>query len=239
VRLLVTRPERDGERTATALRARGHEVVLAALMRIESIANVEIGKGPWSALIMTSVNALRALEAHPRRAELTRLSLGVVGERTAAAARAAGFADIRWVGGDVEELIRAIRGSPPRGDGPLLYLAGEETGRDVGGDLAADGLATRTLVVYRAVKAERLPAAALSALGKGEIDGVLHFSRRSAEAFIACARAGGILDRALAPPQYCLSQQVASPLMAAGAGHVRLASRPDEAALVALIESKP
>jgi uroporphyrinogen-III synthase len=239
VRLLVTRPERDGERTAQALRDSGHEVVLAALMRIEPIANVEFGEGPWSGLVMTSANALPAVTAHARRAELTRLPLCVVGERSAEAARAAGFGDVRCVGRDVGELIQDIRGSLQRGADPLLYLAGEETSRDLAGDLMADGFATRTVVVYRAVKAERLPSSAESALAACEIDGVLHFSRRSAEAFIACARAGGMLDRALAPPHYCLSQQVAGPLKAAGAGDVRIAARPEEAALIALIDAKP
>jgi uroporphyrinogen-III synthase len=31
VRLLLTRPEADAERTATALRARGHEVIVAPI----------------------------------------------------------------------------------------------------------------------------------------------------------------------------------------------------------------
>src|SRR5690242_19984917 len=84
VRLLVTRPERDGERTARALRGRGHEVVLAALMQIEPIADAQLGTGPWSGLVMTSANVLPAFAAHPRRAELSKLPLAVVGERTAA-----------------------------------------------------------------------------------------------------------------------------------------------------------
>ena len=238
MRLLVTRPERDGERTAAALRARGHDVVLAALMRIEAIANAEIGEGPWLALLMTSANALRAVETHPRCAELMRLPLCVVGARIADAARAAGFVDIRLIGSDVTELIQSIRGAPPRGAGPLLYLAGEDTSRDLAADLAAQGLATRTVLAYRAVQAERMPPSAAAALAAGEIGGVLHFSRRSAEAYLSCARAAQVLDQALAPMHYCLSRQVAGPLGAAGARNVRIAMRPDEAALIGLIDSK-
>jgi uroporphyrinogen-III synthase len=46
-----------------------------------------------------------------------------------------------------------------------------------------------------------------------------------------------MLDSALAPLHYCLSAQVAEPLAAAGARQIRVASRPEEAALIALIGS--
>jgi len=71
----------------------------------------------------------------------------------------------------------------------------------------------------------------------GLIDGVLHFSRRSAESYLACARAAGILDRALTPSHYCLSQAVAEPLATAGAARIRVAKRPSETALIGLVEA--
>ena len=59
MRLLVTRPEPDGERTAQALRARGHAVVLAPLLRMETIAFV-LPEQAFSAVVLTSANAARA-----------------------------------------------------------------------------------------------------------------------------------------------------------------------------------
>ena len=118
-----------------------------------------------------------------------------------------------------------------RNGGPLLYLAGE----DRAGDVIADGLQVHTVVVYRAVKVERFEPPVVAALGEGALDGVLHFSARSAEAYLDCATRGGIGDQALAPVHYCLSRQVAAPLTTAGAAAVRTASRPDEAALLELV----
>jgi uroporphyrinogen-III synthase len=237
VRLLVTRPEPDAERTAAVLRSRGHAVDCAALLRIESIVDAELGSGPWSALALTSPNALRAIAAHSRRADLLGLRVLAVGRRTAAAARAAGFFDVMAGGGDVQELAQHIRRWAPESREPLLYLAGEDRSGDLARDLAADGLNVRTVVVYRAVKAERFPPAIDAALAAGQIEGVLHFSRRSAEAYLDCARAAGLLDRALAPFHYCLSEQIAEPLAVAGARTVRVAARPEEAALIDLINS--
>jgi len=238
MRLLVTRPEPDGERTAAALRARGHDVVLAALLEIEAIADAQIGSGPWSAVIVTSANAVRAIEAHPRRAELLALRLFAVGRRTEAAARAAGFEDVIVGGGNAQELARSIGQSVHTSRAPLLYLAGEDRSRDLAGDLAAYGLLVRTVVVYRASKAGGLPADVAPALTAGTIDGVLHFSRRSAEAYLDGARAAAVLEPALKPSHYCLSAQVAAPLQAAGARNVLIAPHPEESALLALMESK-
>jgi uroporphyrinogen-III synthase len=237
VRLLVTRPQSDAERTAAALRQAGHQVECAALLRIEFIPNVELGPGPWSALVLTSANALRALESHPRRAELLALRVFAVGRRTAAAARAAGFLAVTTAGGNVQELVRRLRAEHV-GRAPLLYLAGQDRSRDLAADLAGDGLIVSTVVVYRAVKVDKFPPALAAALMAGEIDGVLHFSRRSAEAYLDCASAAAMLDQALAPVHYCVSEQVAEPLAAVGAQRIRIAERPEEAALIALIDAE-
>ena len=70
MRLLVTRPEPDNERTAAVLRAQGHEVVLAPLLHIEAVADADLGAPPWAAILLTSANGARALADHPRRGEL-------------------------------------------------------------------------------------------------------------------------------------------------------------------------
>ena len=63
----------------------------------------------------------------------------------------------------------------------------------------------------------------------------LHFSRRSAEAYVTAARNSGLLREALAKPvHYCLSGRIAEPLKDAGATNIRIAARPDEAALIEL-----
>src|SRR5215475_12040411 len=94
VRLLVTRPEPEGAQTAARLRTRGHEVVLAPLLRIEPLADAVIGTGPWAGVSFTSANAVRAVAMHGRFGELAGLPAYVVGARTGEAAKAAGFSDV-------------------------------------------------------------------------------------------------------------------------------------------------
>lgn len=231
MRLLVTRP--DGERTAAELRARGHAPIVAPLLRIEPIANVDLG-GAWVAIVLTSINAARAVHAHPQRGRLEGLPVFAVGQRSAQAARDASFADVTSADGDVTDLAGLV--VERVGEGTLLYLAGEDRVGDLAGELAEHGLDVHTAVVYRAVPVEGLPEPARAALATGAIDGVLHYSRRSAEVFVDRARQTGALDQALAAVHYCLSLQVAEPLQAAGAAKIRTARRPDETALFDLLD---
>lgn len=236
VRLLVTRPQPDGERTAAALRARGHDVVVAPLIRIEPV-DFELPPEQMQAVVLTSANAARAVAGHSRRDELTGLTAFTVGRQTARAACAAGFPRIRSADGDRNDLVELLRAEYAGVPGPLLYLAGEDRAGDLAAELGEAGVAIVTVVAYRAVKAEQFSPAVAAELGERALDGVLHFSRRSAEAFIECARLAGVLDRALALSHDCLSPQVAEPLAAAGATRIAIAPHPDEAALLALMRS--
>jgi uroporphyrinogen-III synthase len=234
-RLLLTRPPHDAERTAAVLRARGHSVVLAPLLQIQVIADAEIGAGPWAAILVTSANAVHALLLHGRREALVRVPVFAVGERSAQAIGSAGFASVTSAHGDVNALARLVvaRLRPPA---RLLYLAGEERSGDLAGALRAEGFAVDTVAIYRAVAVEQFPQAAADALASG-LDGVLHYSRRSAQTYIDAARHSDMLAKALGPAHYCLSVQVAEPLTAAGATKVSIATHPNEAALLALIGS--
>ena len=232
--LLVTRPQEDGERTAAAVRARGHSVVLAPLLRIEPIA-ADFGPEPFAAVLTTSANAARAVGAHARLGELRALPLYTVGHRSAEAARAAAFAAVHCAGGDVHDLIAVVAQKQEKTGAPLLYLAGEDRSVDLAAELGRRGLTVRTAVVYRAAAAERLPAEVEQAIAGGEIDGVLHYSRRSATAFRRCVGAADLRRRALTLTHFCLSAQIAEAL--ADAANIRIAARPDEEALLALIGS--
>ena len=236
MRLLVTRPEPDGARTAAALRARGHEVVLAPMTEIVAMPT-DFGPGPWAAVILTSANAARAVENHPRKQELIGLPTFAVGRHSAAAARAAGFRPVISADGAMEDLARLIAHQIGQAKQPLLYLAGADRAGDLAGELAKAGLTVQTRVIYRATVVENLRDAVKELLQSGEISGILHFSRRSAEVYLQNAVTAHVRDAALAPTHFCLSDRVAQPLIAAGATRVRIAARPDEANLIDLIES--
>jgi uroporphyrinogen-III synthase len=230
MRVVVTRPQADSERTAAVLEALGHEVLVAPLMRVEPIA-VDLA-GTWSAIVITSANALLAVPAMADRVKA--LPVFAVGDRSAEAARGAGFAEVSSANGDIGDLVRLVTARAAGAEAPLLYLAGEDRSGDLVAQLAAQGIDAEMRVVYRIV-AEVFPAVLAAALESGDIDAVLHFSRRSAEFFVEGARSSGVAGPAEDVRHLCLSSQVAEPL--AGASRIAVAARPEEAALIALLRT--
>jgi uroporphyrinogen-III synthase len=236
VLLLLTRPSPDGEHTAAELRARGHQVLLAPLLRIEAIADADIGSGPWAAILLTSANGARAIRMHKRCTELLALPVLAVGRASAEAARDASFSDVVSADGNAGDLARLAAARFAGAPRPVLYLAGEDRARNLAGELESRGVAVQTAVIYRAVAALRLPAEAEAQLRAGAVDGVLHFSPRSADSYLSCT--GDLMDRALAPVHFCISERAAAPLRRAGAADIRIADRPNEAALLELVGSR-
>ena len=234
MRLLITRPDPDAQGTAAALRTRGHQVLFAPLLKIEGVA-ADLGPGPWDALVITRAKSCRALASHPRIAELVHRPIFTVGAHSAAAARLAGFPDITSADGDAGELARLLTARFKARDRRLLYFAGEDRAADLASDLAEQGITMKTVVIYRAMKATEFPAAVRHAMAAGEIDGVLYYSRRTVEAYLSCAVGAALLDRSLTPFHYCLSAQVARPLLQAGATTTRISDRPNETSLLELI----
>lgn len=88
--LLILRPEPGASETAERARAMGLEPVVAPLFAIRGVAGPAVDAGRFEAVLLTSANGARHAPAG-----LTVLPCFAVGERTAAAARAAGFGDVR------------------------------------------------------------------------------------------------------------------------------------------------
>jgi uroporphyrinogen-III synthase len=234
VRLLLTRPEADAERTAAALRSLGHSVFVTPLLRIETFAHAEIGQGPWAGVLVTSANAARAVAQHRALPHLLGLPVIAAGNSSSEAMRASGFRDVVSAAGGEKEVV-ASAAQRFKAGALLLYLAGADRFGDLAGDLKAHMIAVETVLVYRALPVASLPALGAEALAGG-IDGVLHFSRRSAATYVDVTLAAHLRQQALERPvHFCLSRQVAEPLAEASARYIQTAVEPTEVALIALI----
>lgn len=234
--VLVTRPSPDNTRTADALRAQGLEVLLAPMLRFEPVALPAELDPNISAVIVTSANALRAVQSRIESSPLRDLPLFAVGAQTAAAASEAGFTDVISADADSAALRALIAKTAKAGKiaihANLLYLAAADVSRDLAGELSEDGFHMVTQTVYRMAPMTTLPRDVCDAFASHGIRAVLHYSRRSAKAFVAAARGDGVEISALSVPHCCLSAAIAEVLREAGASQVTVAARPDESALL-------
>jgi len=233
--VLVTRPHPDGEATAASLRARGFAALSAPMLRFEPLPFHDDEDVQYGAVVATSANALRGIESQLAGTALLKLPLFAVGEHTAAAARQAGFTNVMTASGDAGTLrdlvAESVKSKMLKKASPLLYLAGADLARDLAGELGEKGFSVVTQTTYKMVPAKHLPREVCDAFVAGEIEAVLHYSRRSARAFLEAARDGGVEISALALPQCCISAAVASIVREAGASQVAVAASPDENAL--------
>jgi uroporphyrinogen-III synthase len=233
--ILVTRPQPDNAATVAALRAKGFEVLPAPMLRFEPVAFQDDADARYGAVIVTSANALRAAEGQPAASRLKQLPLFAVGERTAEAARETGFSNVISADGDAtalrDLLMASLRAKTLKKTTTLLYLAGADLARDLAGELGERGFNVVTQTTYRMVPIVSLPRDVCDAFAASGVEAVLHYSRRSARAFLDAARTGGVEISALAIPQCCLSEAIASIVRDAGATQVMVARSPDEKAL--------
>lgn len=229
MRVLITRPVALAQALARRLEACGHDVVIEPLLTIEPLP-VALELGGVQAIAVTSANAAPALGA------ARHLPVFAVGDASAAAARAAGCLRVESAEGDAASLARLIVASCRLGGGAILHLCGTEVREGLAGALRDAGFHVLRQTVYRARPAQALSAPTRAALRAG-IDAVLLFSPRTTLIFAELVMRHG-LERCLgAADACCLSAAVAQSCRELAWRCVRIAARPDQDALVDLLEA--
>lgn len=235
MKILVTREAREAQRLSQELAALDLSPMIEPLLTIKLRAEGAQLLDPFlreaQAVLFTSANGARAFAAASARRDLR---VFAVGDATAAAARALGFADVVSAGGNVEDLAARVIATLQPAKGPLVHAAGSVIAGDLGESLSAAGFALRRAVLYEAVPATRLGDAARAALEGGEVAAALFFSPRTAATFVRLAaelRAPWAQVIAIA-----LSPAVAAKLAALPWRRIAVAAAPREAALLEALQ---
>lgn len=233
--IFVTRPFPDNEKTAAALRAKGYEVLMSPMLRFEPLPFEHDPDVDYDAVLVTSANALRALQGDPDLERLQKLKVFAVGDASAEAARQMGFKSVASAAGDGVALRELVTKKLKKGK-TLCYLAGADLSRDLDAELSERGFTIVTHTTYKMVPVPRFSGLVTSAFNAHGIDAVLHYSRRSARAFVEAVRVSGVEILALALPHCCISPAVAAIVHEAGANRVIAAATPDEAGVFEALE---
>lgn len=236
--LVVTRPREDAGPLTAQLEARGHRVTTEPLLTIRPRPHTPLPAEDFQAILVTSANAVRALAAHPDSERLKPCPVLTVGDASAEAARAAGFARVASAQGDAESLLVLVGKRLDPAAGPVLYVTGDTVSRDLKALMERRGFTVMRIILYDAEQADALSVALREALGSGGIDGVLLFSPRTARVWAGLVRKEGLTDALATIRHFCLSHSVRDALAEeTGMATLRagVARRPDMQAMMELI----
>jgi uroporphyrinogen-III synthase len=232
-RVLVLRAREDALRTSEKLRSMGFTPVVSPVLEIGS-TGAPIPSGDYDAVLASSAKGIDCAGSDAEA--LGALPFHAVGAKTATAAQARGWRpDI--VAGNAEAILPLLLARYPA-PAHFLYLAGRDRQEALESGLLAAGHRITAVEVYEARAATALTQEASAGLAAGDIDIALHYSRRSAEIFLALAKAAGLSPRLGRMIHIALSEDVATPLEALGLKVLR-AERPDEAHLLKAAASIP
>ena len=237
LRVLVTRPEPGASRTARLLQETGFQPVVLPLTETVALpADAGLIPGNAVAIAVTSANALRHA---PKEviAALAALPCHAVGTRTAQAARKMGFLSVIEGSGDAESLADNLAGAFP--GRTIVYLCGRVRFPGFEQRLDAAGVLVRAVETYDTLPVRYPDETILALLSSQPADAVLLYSAKAAAAMQVLA-GRPVLQGAFEKTRFlALSARIAAAFDDRAGKAIRIAARPDEEALLALLRMLP
>ncbi len=227
--VLITRPEPGAAATAARIAAIGLTPIVAPVLEIQPLP-VRLPAGPIVAVLLASGNAV-----DPLPAALRGLPVLAVGSATARRAREAGFTNVASADGDAVALAALARARFGPRDGTLLLACGRSQGLALAADLRASGFRVVRRVVYVARPVSALPDAARAALLSDRTRAVVFFSAETARHFMRLVVAAGLADTLCGRDAITIGAQAGMALKAAHWARIRVASKPTQDEMLALL----
>lgn len=233
MRVVVTRPEDRAQATAAKLRALGHQPLLLPLSKARHLTGqaAAVLSRRYPAIAITSAEALRAADKNDLAPHLS-TPLLAVGRKTAEAASAFGFTDIRIAAGNGAALAQLISEHPSFAD--LLYLTGRPRSSIFEDALKALSVRHSVLECYEMMPLQPQPETTAAVL-QPQADAILFHSRETARLFFDLTTVHENLPAMTPRLIACLSERVAEIVPAGLHDRIRIAERPDEANLIGLL----
>ncbi|HEX4862233.1 MAG TPA: uroporphyrinogen-III synthase [Rhizomicrobium sp.] len=224
MRVLITRPMEDAMRTIAALGERGHEGIAMPLLDVRFHDGAEVALDGVHAVLATSANGVRALARRTARRDVP---LFAVGPQTAQEAETLGFLRVRNAQGDSRVLAAAVAGWTAPSDGALLHVKSAEADGTLAALLKAQGFTVENAVLYDVGAIERLPPL------PPDLDAALFYSARGAAIFRKLVAEAKLSVSGMIA--ICISKAAADALTPLRFKDIRVASEPNQDAMLALL----
>ncbi len=221
LRVLLIRPLVDALPLAKILQSKRIDSLLYPLFE-PHFFSLPLLKTP-QALIITSKNALRAIET---KEELKKIPLYGVGDQTATLAQRLGFSNVLSASGRTQELIDLVlRHTHPK-KGILCHLSGEVMKGNIVKELRAKGFEAERHIVYRIQEAKNFSETLLFDLQNKKISHVMFFSPHTTTIFVNLINKNAFERIVSRMTAVCLSHEVAEKARSLGWQKIWISPQP-------------
>jgi uroporphyrinogen-III synthase len=228
--VLITRPEPGASETAVRVSAMGLRPITSPVLEIRILPIQLPPAARLQAIVTASGNAIPALPPGYHR-----LPLLAVGAMTASRARAAGFSHVTSANGDARALAALADRTCDLQGMPLLLATGRGQGEALATDLRVRGFRVIRRAVYAAIPVPALPEAARQALVGCDVTAALFFSAETARHFVLLVRRARLHEAVRTVEALAIGQPAAMALKVLPWRRIRVAARPTQDAMLALL----
>ncbi len=208
----------------------GWRPVIAPMLRVIPAAADLPDPAGVQALLITSGNAIPHIAGSFRGVRLL-----AVGDSTAERARRAGFTTVISAGADAAALAVLARSSCNPEAGPLLLAGAAGEGEPLATALRQAGFDVLRHAVYEAQPVADLPPDAIADLGGNRIAAGMFYSPATARAFLAAFMRACPVEMVFTVEALAISEEAASALAPLPWRRIRVARRPTQDELLALL----
>jgi uroporphyrinogen-III synthase len=212
MRLILTRPIDDSLYLASIMKSKDHDFLIDPMLEIEFIDN-NFDTEEFNCFILTSRYAAHSLLKIYNINKLKNKIFFCIGVATRNILANSGFKNIHHANGTSEDLLKIITNFS-RKDNKFLYIRGVDINCDICKILNNSGIYVREEVTYKANPALALSRETVSAIDGNNIDGIIFYSKRTAEIFIDLIKINKLSNKTSIICAYCLSEEIADILRA-------------------------
>ena len=207
--ILFTRPLEDSKEIIIRFRNLGHKISHLPLLKIKKKNHDKIDFSNYKAVIFTSANSIKFLQAN----EIDKnIFCFCVGEATEKKAISLGFQKIFSAEGNVYNLKEIILRNYSSKKGKLLYLSGETISMDLDKKLILEGYNVDRIINYSSEFNENLNEEFLRELREEIPDIVYIYSQNSAKSFLKIIKKYGLIDLWMDTNLMCLGDKTSNVL---------------------------
>ena len=203
--IVITRPIEDSLYLIERFKNLGHMITHLPVIKVRRIETKKINFQNYKAIIFTSSNAIRFLNADKSN---LKIKCYCVGKTTEFAAKQAGFVNTYSSEGTVDSLIELIIRTFENKSGKLLYLSSEFVSKDLDVDLINAGFTVDRISNYTTLPIEEIDKTTLDFLKKNHPDAIFVYSFKSAKNLFNLINKYSLLNVVTQSHVMCISEKV-------------------------------